>query len=233
MFGEEDLPDWMKSGQPIESGTGAPFTHSDNPPLSESTPPFASREMSEMLQGVSPEEQEGGRTSAESEPEDLEPAQLPTWLQAMRPVESAVTPECRGIDEQRVERSGPLAGLRGVLPGEELVANYRKPPVYTNKLQVSEKQHLNSVLLERILYDETQAQSVPGEPTRASQMITRILVAILLLVLVITPGLTGLKFSRSGGTAGSPARHRRHVQIDQRFAAGGQCAGGRRLTKPG
>ena len=149
--------------------------------------------MSDLLASVSAEQE----ASSEAGIEPLEPAQLPTWLQAMRPVESAVSdiPASSAADDQRVEKSGPLAGLRGVLPGEEMVAQYRKPPVYTNKLQVSEKQHLHASLLEGILAGETQVQPAPGETTQASQIVIRLLVALLLIALVLVPTLTGFKLT--------------------------------------
>ncbi len=192
-FGQENLPDWMNAPQPADSGWGTPET------LPTSKVPAASSEMGDLLASVTAE-QEANR---EAGTEPLEPAQLPNWLQAMRPVESDVSdiPTSSAADDQRVEKSGPLAGLRGVLPGEEMVSQYRKPPVYTNKLQVSEKQHLHASMLEGILAEETQVQPVTGESAQASQLIIRLLVALLLIALVLTPALTGFSLTVPSGLA--------------------------------
>ena len=190
-FGAQGLPAWMNNPEEIESKWDEP-SRPEGPPA-ESVSPFASSEMDALLADVTPAENTAQPASPEGEAESLEPAQLPSWLQAMRPVESAVSdiPAAVAVDDQRIEKAGPLAGLRGVLPGEELANNYRKPPVYTNKLQVSEKQHLHSNLLESILADEARSQAVPGEATGASQTIIRLLVAALLIFLVYVPSLTG------------------------------------------
>jgi hypothetical protein len=203
-FGAQGLPEWMNNPQEIEG------KWDEQPaPLEEAAPesvsPFASSEMDAMLAGVAPPENEAEPTVEEGEAEPLEPAQLPSWLQAMRPVESAVSdiPATVAADEQRIEKAGPLAGLRGVLPGEELASNYRKPPAYTNKLQVSEKQHLHANLLESILADETRVQPLPGERLQASQTIIRLLVAALLVFLVYVPVLTGFNLAVPAGLSAS------------------------------
>ena len=47
--------------------------------------------------------------------EALSPADLPSWVQAMRPVEAAIA-ETAAIEDMPTERIGPLAGFRGVIP---------------------------------------------------------------------------------------------------------------------
>ncbi len=135
---------------------------------------------------VQPEAAEAG------EAEGLETAHMPAWLQAMRPVESAAPAAAEGVDEQRVEKSGPLAGLRGVVRGEDLVTQYQKPPVYTVKLHVSEPQTLRASLMEQVLGSETAAQPVPPESTLAPQYVVRVatglaMVALILIVLFFGP----------------------------------------------
>jgi hypothetical protein len=188
-FGGESLPSWMKNQQPVMDNMARPFSDQNNAPT-ESTP-FANREMDELLDGVSPEKPQGG----EGENEAIEMAQMPTWLQAMRPVESGISniSDISGVDDQRIEKSGPLAGLRGVLPGEEVATRYRKLPSYTNKLQVSEKQHIHARLLEDILAEEKQPKSGGAASTRGSQLVLRLLVAVLLITMVLVPSLTSLR----------------------------------------
>ncbi len=53
----------------------------------------------------------------------LAPATLPSWLEAMRPMETfRPVVEIQPEEEQQVEAAGPLAGLRGVLLAEPVVA---------------------------------------------------------------------------------------------------------------
>jgi hypothetical protein len=192
-FGGDSLPSWMKNQQPVMDNMARPFSD-QNSSITESTP-FANREMDELLDGVSPEKTQGGETGAEGENEAIEMAQMPTWLQAMRPVESGISniSDISGVDDQRIEKSGPLAGLRGVLPGEEVATRYRKLPSYTNKLQVSEKQHIHARLLEDILAGEKQPKSGGATSARGSQLVIRLLVAVLLIAMILVPGLMGLK----------------------------------------
>jgi hypothetical protein len=125
---------------------------------------------------------------AQAPAEGIEPAQLPGWLQAMRPVEAVVSESAAAPeDNQRAERAGPLVGLRGLLAGENLVTQYQKPPTISVKLRVSDKQRINASLLENILAEESQAKQLRKERTRAPQTMVRLLVALVLIaVLAIT-----------------------------------------------
>ena len=188
-FNEEPLPEWMNVEPAEPDGSVQPFTEG------EPVPPFASADINEVLAGGTAEDKPGSENTGGTESEPLEPAQLPNWVQAMRPIESAIAnaPSPSADDDQRLENSGPLAGLRGVLPGEDLASQYHKPPVYTHKLQVSDKQRLHTNLLETILAGEAKSQPVPGEATQAPQLIVRILVAAVLILVVLLPPLLGIQ----------------------------------------
>ena len=93
-------------------------------------------------------------------------------------MENEAAPGGAGPDDQRVEKSGPLAGMRGVLPGEDLVAQYHKPPVYTSKLRVSDRQQAHAAMLEGLLGGESKPQEVPPEPTQAPQYLVRLATAV-------------------------------------------------------
>ena len=86
---------------------------------------------------------------------DLAPATLPTWLEAMRPVGTfrsvvEILPE----EDQAVESAGPLAGLRGVLMAEPVVALPRITGVGSTRLSVSERQVAQAELLQKLVQDE-------------------------------------------------------------------------------
>ena len=163
IFDEQDMTSGEYEPLPPFSGEDLPDWFSSDKPLDET----------EEL-GGQPEEGESG----------LEPAQLPGWLQAMRPVE-AVTPGRVGTDaDQRVERSGPLAGYQGVIPGDALVTRYTKPPVYSVKLQLTEKQRIYAGLLENLLAEEKRTEAPVKEKSTAPQVILRMLVGLFIVVVM-------------------------------------------------
>jgi len=116
----------------------------------------------------------------------IERAELPSWLEAMRPVESVVlsTP-IEDTTTARLEKAGPLAGLRGILPAEAEIARHRKPPTYSIKLQVTENQQAHIALLEALLANEDEAKAVPKPQSLASQAFLRIAVALVMMAAVI------------------------------------------------
>ncbi len=123
----------------------------------------------------------GGAGEARS---DLAPATLPAWLEAMRPVETfrsvvEITPE----DEQAIEAAGPLAGLRGVLLAEPVVAMPRAASLGAGRLNVTERQYAQAELLRRLV-EEEQRESPARTRTRPRPPILRWGVGALLVMAV-------------------------------------------------
>jgi hypothetical protein len=164
----------------------APFT------LDEESSEFIGEEMPDWLKGVSPQDIATGEGEAEQAAEDLTPAQLPTWLESMRPVE-AVAPSAPVVDERErvIESSGPLAGLRGILPAEPEIARLKKPPTYSVKLQVSEAQGAHVDLLAELVKSEGIAKPLPRPSVISSQMIQRVVIFLLLFLSILFPLLVG------------------------------------------
>ncbi|RPJ44177.1 MAG: hypothetical protein EHM21_10495, partial [Chloroflexi bacterium] len=118
---------------------------------------------------------------ADVDDEQLAQAELPEWVKEMRPLESILPGDVGQAEvDQRVENSGPLAGMRGVLPVDDAATHYRKPPVYSIKLRVTEKQRTQATLLESILAQESQPLLIPPERSRATDLVGRVLVAVIL-----------------------------------------------------
>lgn len=115
----------------------------------------------------------------------IERAELPSWLEAMRPVESVAPSTPIEETSARVEKAGPLAGLRGILPAEAEIARHRKPPTYSMKLQVTENQQAHIALLEGLLANEDEAKAVPKPQSLASQALLRIAVALVMMAAII------------------------------------------------
>lgn len=130
---------------------------------------------------------------AESKPDrpDLAPATLPAWLEAMRPVDTfRSVVEFDSTEEQAVEAAGPLAGLRGVLLAEPVVAMPRAPTGETTRLDVNEKQFAQAELLHRLVEQEKQeARPRPAERRRPG--VLRWVVGASLLVAVGLPAILG------------------------------------------
>jgi hypothetical protein len=136
-------------------------------------------------------------SSAEGSP-DLAPATLPTWLEAMRPIESfkadkALVPE----DDQSVESIGPLAGLRGVLAAEPIMAMPRTATIGGARLEVSEQQYARAELLANMVQAEQQEQA-KLKPHKRRIPLARLLVTLALLAALFfsLPGSDGAAGNR-------------------------------------
>ena len=112
--------------------------------------------------------------------EALAPVDLPSWVQAMRPVE-AVIPGASGVQDQPIEREGPLAGFKGVIPVVPIGSSRRPQPIPL-KLQVTAEQQASAAIMEQILASETSPSPVVATTTSPSQRLLRLIIAGLLLV---------------------------------------------------
>ncbi len=190
---EDGVPDWLRdmTGLPAEDEEDflPPVEEGELTPLAgmEADQPFPSDELSGWLAEAADEPAPEMPESLAAQPagEELAAAELPDWVREMRPIESVdlgepVTPEV----DQLVERVGPLAGLRGILQAEDTATRYRKPPVYSARLRVSEKQRSQASLLESILEQETQPLIIPPARSRAPHLIGRILIALVWLAVI-------------------------------------------------
>lgn len=117
----------------------------------------------------------------------LAPATLPTWLEAMRPVDSfRSVVDMESADNEAVESAGPLAGLRGVLMAEPVVAMPRAATIGSPGLEVSERQFAQAELLQHILIEE-EREHPPIQPARSSMPVLRWVISIILVLTVAMP----------------------------------------------
>jgi hypothetical protein len=202
----ESMPSWLRE---VEGGEGE--AEQAAPPK---TPPFglphvqaligeeavsepaatAPREgeldLPRWLDEVAAEEEPEALPAAEGEAR-LAPATLPSWLEAMRPVETfRPVVQIQSEDDASVESAGPLAGLRGVLIAEPLVAMPRSATVGSMQLAVSERQYAQAELLHRMVADEQREVHVPRR-VRPRLNLIRWAVAGLLLFASALPVLSG------------------------------------------
>lgn len=137
--------------------------------------------------------------------DDLEPAELPGWLAAMRPVESSVSDPGSVAKRGAMENSGPLAGLYGVLAAEPDIARLKKPPVYSSKLNITDAQQTHASVLQELLDAESQPEPLPLPPLISSQRIFRIVLSTILLLITFVAVLAGSEIARMPTPGNIPA----------------------------
>jgi hypothetical protein len=151
-----------------------------------------SLDMPDWLSGFTPTEAElsdATGTEKPAENNNIRPADLPSWVQAMRPVEDVMGEKIDEKEEQQIESTGPLAGLRSVLPTQKGVPGIHKPRTYSIKLQVDETQRAQAALLENILNSESMPQVVLRQPEALVIRPLRWAIAGVLLVTVLLGAL--------------------------------------------
>ena len=181
----------------VEERSAAPaFVDDEGEPLStDDVDAIFSMDMPDWLSESAPEG-EVPEVSADTEEDDLRPADLPDWVQAMRPVESVIAgTEGQPLEEQPVEEEGPLAGLRGVLPAVPGVGPSSKPEAYSLKLQASDDQQANASMLEQMLAEEIHPRKIISQPVMLSQRLLRLIMAVVLLLVVGVPVFSGTQIS--------------------------------------
>ncbi len=188
-----ELPDWLSEKslepEPAEPEDKPAFVFDETgeyaAPTEPEDHPFAEEEIPEWLaSGAAADE---AASTAASESAEIAPGQLPGWLEAMRPVEAA-TPGSASADESRTEKSGPLAGIPGTLPAEGISGQYRKPPIYSMRLHVSDKQHAHATMMEESIAEEGKPVEVRSQRKGASEVISRLVIALVLIGMLLLSG---------------------------------------------
>lgn len=193
-------PDWLAGLRAQESempaAETAPEAPAEEPKPAFAEAPLSAEGMEEIFAADLPDwllstaempPAEEGLTPEESE-EALAPAELPSWLQAMRPVEATLEEGAEIGASEVQEEQGPLAGLRGVLPVPLTGISSPKPRPVSLKLQVTEEQQSHMALLDQILAAETTPQPLQSPPAIRPLRLLRWVIAALLI------GLTALIF---------------------------------------
>jgi hypothetical protein len=197
----ESLPDWLSNiEQAATPSAGTPaliVNNGENASGGEAQAAF-SMETPDWLSKLNPEQgAEGARPASGEEaqsPDSLQPADLPSWVQAMRPVE-AVVDEAKAtpVEENQVtEDRGPLAGLSAVLPASPGLGPLRKPPAYSIKLQASDSQQRYAAHLEKLVSAEVESRSGRAMRSKVDNLLRWIILAVFLLAIGL-PLVTGLQ----------------------------------------
>jgi len=195
-FGEEEPGltfDWLQEQVRADQGLAVPPPESSEAEevQAEKITPFVG-DLSDFLEEEYLSTPEGERPPAAQPEEGLTPAELPNWLEAMRPLDAAaMSAAVLDEGESQIESSGPLAGLRGILPAEPDVARLKKPPTYAMRLQVSESQQANANLLDELVKTEGQPRAVRMGAAITSQHVWRLIIFVVLIGVIIWKALTG------------------------------------------
>lgn len=147
-------------------------------------------ELPEWLSDVS-QDRETAEQAPPGERPSLARATIPNWLEAMRPVET-VQPVVDLEDEEEesvesVESVGPLAGLRGVLMAEPVVAKPRTSTTVATGLEVTERQYAQADLLRRIVEDEQRELTGIAGRRRSWPIVRWILALVVILAVGLIP----------------------------------------------
>ncbi|HUH98872.1 MAG TPA: hypothetical protein VLZ89_16040 [Anaerolineales bacterium] len=117
--------------------------------------------------------------------ETIAPAELPSWVKAMRPVESALPASpAPGTESSMEEAGGPLAGLQDVLPAGPSFLPTSKPKAYSIKLNATNEHQTQAKLLEQILAAETAPIPMRATPAMMSQRVLRWALGVLMFLMV-------------------------------------------------
>jgi hypothetical protein len=120
----------------------------------------------------------------------LEPAALPAWLQSMLPNKknspNQAAPSTKSSSGYR-EENGPLAGIEGVLQGEEMARYYSKPQAYSGSLKITDSQMERSKILKAIADKEQWVDEGVEQKPRSFRWVLRLVVAVLILGAVFVP----------------------------------------------
>jgi hypothetical protein len=204
MSSSVEMPDWLASLKPVEAKPqeqSAPVFSTEEPAESESpasAPAFSSDDVDAIFGSIQMPDWLSSATASEQQSvadnlppaaqssDSIAPAELPSWVQAMRPVESVLSEAGTGAPSgSGVEEAGPLAGLEGVLPtfpgGFKPSSRTKSHPI---KLNASEEQQSHSALLEKILAEETSPAPMKSPSPILSQRVLRWVVTVLLLLAV-------------------------------------------------
>ena len=203
----EPIPDWLTGLKEagVEDETPAAIQEEKSTaPQAEPAGMVSMDEQPAWLSTLKPDEGEKTPTpqaeAGEDLPDSLEKAELPSWVQAMRPVDAVMADvEQTPLDtDQPPEQGGPLAGLRGVLPGVPGLGPLRKPPAYSIKLQVGENQQSHASHLERIIANEAEPRAIRNQAHIFSARLLRWVIALVLILAIGGTVATGGQFVPAG-----------------------------------
>jgi hypothetical protein len=241
--GEGSLPNWLEnlkfspddtSKQGKTAAILPEYSEEDVSALlfeADDLPDWLSDEAKERGEAQAPAAPAPAAPASAEESENIAPAELPSWLQAMRPIEAvtATVTDEEGEEEIREtgeeERVGPLAGLSDILPAEPHIVHFGTRSVPITGFQLSPAQKSYAQLLKSLVDSEAAAPSVSRRQVALPQQFLRWVIAILLMLVVfagawINSSTIDLPFDYSMPNSTIPVEERAVVELIQGLSEG-------------
>ena len=137
-------------------------------------------------------EPEGTPPALEEPGSQIAPAELPGWLEALRPEENvSATEPVEDLSAADIVAAGPLVGLRGVINAHPSAIRARKPPTYSIKLRVTDEQRARVEMMEALLADEQKPKPLPSQAVITSRNIFRLVISAALILPIAWMIITG------------------------------------------
>lgn len=187
-FEENILPDWLNKVQEPPESANAPF-----PPVfdvyqpvdrnpEEPVSPFEVPDLPEWFSEIPQQAEPSPAGEIPVPAEEIAPAELPTWLKAMKPEEPRVP---ASSDAGFLQQSGPLAGLPEILPSVEQSLIIRNTAAQAGKLLVSEKQQQSADVIATLLNKLGEATAEAPIKKKTKSNWSRPVIAALLIVVIL------------------------------------------------
>jgi hypothetical protein len=194
-----DTPDWLSAFKSVEgSQPASPFANEKQPEQEFPAPAFTENSFESLgdnslfnetpdwlSNAIEPASSDSPLTSNSAD-DSLAAGELPSWVQAMRPVEGSRAGSGGMPTDQTLESRGALAGLQGVLPSVPGYTPSSKPKAYSILLQATDEQKSHALLLEQILAAEAEPQPIASYAPLAASRPLRWFIAFVILALVTT-----------------------------------------------
>lgn len=114
---------------------------------------------------------------------DLEQADIPEWIQELKPRQlTGLPPE---VEEEPEQPSGPLEGLRGVIPIEPIIAQPKTNLAAANPFTVTKEHQQQAALLHQLITAEPKIVTRVGQRPQAMSLLVRLGLSLLLLGAVL------------------------------------------------
>lgn len=168
-------------GEPSEVGTAASAT-------AEQLEGLPTADLPDWLRAAMPTQGRGGLPgTGEPAVEQPSPGEIPTWIKALKPVELQV----KAGRQEKPETSGPLEGLRGVIPLALAVTEPHSPPRMPSPNWHTGAGPLFDAILAEPREETTPRSSRRVRPVWTMRPIIYLLLALAVIIpLLVPPGLT-------------------------------------------
>jgi len=216
---EENVPDWLQAAAPTPMIAAAKDEPAPSLLAAQETDSLFT-EMPEWLSAEAAPAAENAPTQdvPAEEGAAIESGQLPTWVQALRPVDTGMSQiAAAAAENQPVESRGALAGLMGVLPAAPNYAPSSKPKAYSIKLHATDEHLSQAALLEQIISAETAPVPIASFSTlKPSPALRGSLSALFFILMLLLLALRTQIFSLP---VGIPAELNGAIQVVQSIPA--------------